>query len=272
MNKYFLFFASFLALPLWAQVIVPPLVLSSEEVETKPKFLKKTSHWVFNFNFEYLKYDVPFAFAGEKKNIRPENRDFFGGRFGFGRELFLRPGIISTTRLDGYFNGTLDLTNLKGGDDEDAEVFSKYKREGYLYGLDINQTLGYLFEMKTKNPMMEDMTYLTIEPYVLAGVGAARAFNSVVYEYDLTVVEKYNVEINDDLANFRLGIGLNFTSNLGYFFNIGVTQNNYKILERKLKGEFQRNGDASPTLQNDTMKDVSIDEIWIYSLGGGFKF
>ncbi len=250
-----------------------PIVIESGNGEPQKRFERRASHWVLSYFFEHSKYEAPFDFVGVKRNIEEVNQDLWGLRLGFGREFFIRPGVTTATKVEAYFQGVFDSLSYKSGATEDAPQFSYYRRQSQLMGADVVQTLGYMFEMKTKNPLMEEMTYLTIEPYVLGGLGMAYAQNGANYSYNTGGTnERYKVLFTDHLVNFKLGLGVNFTSGQGHFFGLSVTQNNYKILERETYGFRRQSGEASDTSLNRIQKDLGVSEVWTYALGGGYKF
>jgi hypothetical protein len=119
---------------------------------------------------------------------------------------------------------------------------------------------------------MGTMTYLSIEPYVEAGIGKAYAYNRTNYSYDLAATdEAFKLRVRDDLLNARIGAGINLTSNQGFFLALKATVNRYEITNRKIDGYTQENGSARTPI-NESPKDAKIDPVVIYTLGGGYKF
>ena len=249
------------------------MVVAEEAVENR-NFNPYKSHWLFSLGFEGLKYEVPFEFAGVEKTISPKDQELWGGRLGIGGELYLGAGFMTATKLEGYYVGTLFARRLNAGPDDEDEEFAFTKRTGQVYGFDLSQSLGYLFNMKTKNPIMDEWTYLTVEPFIEAGIGIARAYNRIHYDYNTGPAdtdEGYRHTIEDELVNARFGGGINFTSNQGYFFFMKAYVNTFDITKRKNEIYTRENQQAS---QRDsfTEKDVKIDPITSYSIGGGYKF
>jgi hypothetical protein len=116
------------------------------------------------------------------------------------------------------------------------------------------------------------MTYLSIEPYVEAGIGKAYAYNRTNYSYKLDVTdEAFKLRVRDDLLNARIGAGINLTSNQGFFLALKATVNRYEITQRKIDGYTQENGSARTPI-SQSPKDAKIDPVVIYTLGGGYKF
>lgn len=247
--------------------------LITEDITVDRRFNPRKSHWLSTFGFEGMKYAVPFEFDGVKRNFSPRDQELYGGRIGFGGEIYLGAGINTVSKVEGYYMGTLFSQVLNGGDVDENVKFAYTKRTGQIFGVDASQSIGFLFDMKTKNPFMDQWTYLTVEPYIEAGVGAAQAYNRLNYSYKLdTTNEAYKVVTRDALTNAKIGAGVNFTSSEGFFFYMKVTQNRYDITQRKTD-LYQR--DNSGTITNGpTMKDknVKIDPITVYALGGGYKF
>jgi hypothetical protein len=230
------------------------------------------NHFITSFGFEAMKYDVPYEFSGVKKNFHPRTQDLYGARLGLGNEIYLGGGVNTTTKVEGYYNGTMFSQILNGGAQDKDVKFAYTKRTGQVYGFDASQSIGVLFNMKAKNPFLDEWTYLTVEPFVEAGLGVGRAYNSINYSYNLdTTNERYKRAINDSLTNMRLGIGVNFTSSESFFFFIKATQSRYNVTSRKIEGFTRQNG-GTDIFESSKPKNVSMDAIMVYSLGGGYKF
>lgn len=247
--------------------------LITENLYIRRDFNPRASHWIAALNFEGMKYKLPFEFDGVKKDFHPTQQELFGARLSLGGEIYLGGGFNTVSKVEGYYMGTLFAQTLNGGNVDSDLKFAYTKKTGQIIGLDASQSIGRLFDMKTKNPIMGDWSYMTIEPYIEAGIGVAQAYNRINYSYELaTTNEDYKTVVRDNLTNARIGAGINFTSSSGFFFFLKATQNRYDITLRKTD-LFQR--DNSGTITNGpTVKDknVKIDPITIYALGGGYKF
>lgn len=254
-----------------AALDTPALV--SENMSVRRNFNPRASHWLTTFGFEGMKYKVPFDFDGVKRNFSPTQQEYWGGRLGLGGEVYLGGGFNTVSKVEAYYMGTLFSQTLNGGDVDTDVKFAYTKKTGQILGLDASQSIGMIFDMKTKNPIMGDWSYMTVEPYIEAGIGMAQAYNRVNYSYELaTTNEDYKTVIRDNLTNARIGAGINFTASSGFFFYMKATQNRYDITMRKTD-LFQR--DNSGTISNGpTIKDknVKIEPITIYAIGGGYKF
>lgn len=248
--------------------------LITEDVTIRRGFNPRKSHWLSTFGFEAMKYDVPFSFTGSEKSFKPNQQELWGGRVGFGGEIYLGAGINTVSKVEGYYMGTLFSRVLNAGPEDDDIEFAYSKRTGHIYGVDASQSLGFMFDMKTKNPFMDEWSYLTVEPYIEAGIGAAKAYNRVNYSYNTgpaNVQERYKSRVNDTLSNARIGAGINFTSSSGYFLFLKATVNRYDITERKSKTYTQPDGFPGNTVES-TDKNAKIDPITVYAIGGGYKF
>lgn len=261
------------SLSLFAQTDMP--VVTTEAPKEDRVFNPRKSHWLTSFGFEGLKYEAPFNFKGDQKNFKPSSQDFWGGRFGFGGEIYLGAGFNTTTKVEAYYVGTLFSRVLNAGPNDEDEEFSYSKRSGQLYGVDVSQSLGFLFNMKTKNPFLDEWTYLTVEPYVEAGIGKAWAYNRVNYNYDTGPApgtqEGYKASVEDELLNARIGGGINFTSNTGYFLYLKATVNTFDITSRKIK-EYTRPNHGTGSTVEKADNNAKINAITSYALGGGYKF
>jgi hypothetical protein len=270
MNKLFLLALVLLSTSVLAKDLA---VLESENPYDYRKFNPRKSHWLTTFGFEGQKYDAEFdTFRGVKNNFGATKNDLWGTRLGLGGAVYLGKGMITTTLVEGYYVGTLFSQVLNGGpEDEDAE-FAYTKKTSQVWGFEASQSLGYMFEMKTKNPFMDEWTYLVVEPFVMAGLGVARAYNSVNYSYDLdTTDERFKQSIEDQLTTAKIGLGVNFTASNGFFFYTRLTQNRYDIGSREIKTKLQSNGGS---LSSNSRKDNSakIESTAVYALGGGYRF
>lgn len=250
-------------------------VLTTDETKDHKKFEPYKSHWLVAFGFEGMKYEVPFDFTGERKTIEPGDQELWGGRLGLGGELYLGSGFMTTTKVEAYYVGTLFARKLNAGPDDEEEEFGSTKRTGQVLGFDISQSIGYMFNMKTKNPVMDEWAYLTVEPFIEAGIGMGWAFNRIDYEYDTGptpgVREAYKQRVRDTLLNARIGGGVNFTGNNGYFFFIKGFVNTFDISERKVE-TFTKPNQLGGDDESETLKDVNIDPVITYAIGGGYKF
>ena len=255
-------------------ILPAPDLQVEAEVEDKKPFNPRQSHWVTTFGFESTKYEVlpePYVFNG-KKDFSKRNQELWGMRLGFGGEIYLGAGFVTRSMVETYYVGTLFSRVLNGGT-EDADIkFSYTKVTGQMLGADASQSLGFMFDFKTKNPFMGTMTYLSIEPYIEAGIGKAYAYNRTNYSYKLDVTdEAFKLRVRDDLLNARIGAGINLTSNQGFFLALKATVNRYEITQRKIDGYTQENGSARTPI-SESPKDAKIDPVVIYTLGGGYKF
>lgn len=271
MIKTLPFLLLLLSLSVVAQVAEPKLTWESEN----PQALNHhASHWLVSFGFEGLAYEVPFEFEGERKNFRPNNQELYGGRLGLGRQFYLGKGFVTSTKIEGYYVGTLFEKAVTAAPEEETQTFSFTKKTGQVFGGELVQSLGYMFNLKTKNPFLDEMTYLVVEPFIEAGIGIARAYNRTNYHYDTgpaNVQEDYHHRVNDELSSARLGVGLNFTANTGFYFYLKASQQRYDVLSRKEEGKIKQNSGSLAPFERKP-NNVNLDPIMVYSFGGGYKF
>lgn len=254
----------------------PALVSTEDMEEEKKRFQQYKSHWVTTFGFEHTKYEIHpkgYEFGnGVKKDFTNDYQELWGMRIGFGGEIYLGAGFMTRSLVEGYYVGTLFARTLNGGDEESDENFAFTKQTGQIFGGDASQSLGWIFDFKTKNPFMEEWSYLTVEPFIEAGIGIAQAYMRTNYAYELdTTDEAYRLRVRDQLLNARVGAGINFTANSGFFLQLKATVNRYEITERKLDGFIQENGGGRDPIDVKD-KNAKIDPVTIYTLGGGYKF
>ena len=258
-----------------------PGLRTETEMDKDPIFKSRKSHWISTFGFESSKYEVvpkdcsDCQFSG-RKNFKNGDTELWGGRIGFGGELYLGWGFITRSMVEGFYHGTLFSQILNGGDEAADVEFAYTKKTSQLVGGDLSQSFGWMFDFKTKNPFMDEWSYLTFETFVEAGIGKAWGYNRINYSYDTGTAptaarESYRLKMRDDLLNARVGGGFILTSKQGFFLNLKATINRFEITQRKLQGFTQENGQASTPI-SDTQKNASMDPVVIYTLGGGYKF
>lgn len=251
-------------------------VTSETEIDEKEYYYVRKSRWVTTFGFENTKYPTIFEFNG-RKDFEKDEQDLWGGRLGFGGELHIGKGLVTRTMVEGFYVGTLFSRTLNGGVTAESVKFAYTKKTGQMYGVDVSQSLGWIFDYKTKNPFMDTWGYLTFEPFVEAGIGRANAMNRLNYSWDTGTSpsgsqERYRRKVTDELLNARVGAGFNITSKKGFFLMLRATVNRYAITSRKVEGFTQPVGPASNVPIDEKPKNAKIDPIVIYTLGGGYKF
>jgi len=241
--------------------------------DSEKKFNPYESHWLTTFGFEGMNYDVPFEFDGAAKDILINDRELYGVRLGLGGELYLGAGFVATTKIEGYFIGTLFSTEQI----IDNKAGSR-RNIGQVAGADVTQSLGYKFSLKTKNPFLDEWAYLILETYVEAGIGRGWAYNKVDYSYDTgsaagsgQIQEDYRSTVRDDLMNNRFGGGVNLTSRQGFFLYLKAFVNNFDITKRKRR-TILRQDDSSFSTADSTDENIKMDPITTYAFGGGYKF
>jgi hypothetical protein len=271
MKILFLFVPFVIALSALAQPQNDATPVMSEFIGEARDFNPRESHWFSTYAFEGMGYNkLPFSFNGQKKDFKETTRTLYGGRIGFGGELYLGAGFMTATKVEGYYMGSLFAKAQTADPAYNVEV-AYTKETGQVLGADAVQTLSFLFNMKTKNPFMGEMVRLTVEPFVLAGIGVAQGINKIDYKYDTTIDERYLLTVVDNIANSKIGAGINLISSQGFFLNLQVTMNSFDILERKLKGYYSPDGTTITSLNAD-VKNAKMDAVTIYTIGGGYKF
>jgi hypothetical protein len=253
--------------------ITPALVSSAETDIDDTKHNPYKSHWLTSFGFETSKYETIFDFQGDKKNLSPSKQELTGGRLGFGGQIYLGAGFATTSKVEGYYQGTLFTKAINAAPDEANIEFASTKKVGNVWGFDATQSLSFMFQMKTRNPLMGEWTYLTIEPFIEAGIGKGSAYQSVKYQYLLqTTREYYRSHVSDQYTNAKVSAGINFTATSGFFLYLKATQNRYDITDRKITGAYRHNSDPTETSLKSSPSNVKMDAVTIYALGGGYKF
>lgn len=255
-----------------------PSLVTETEVDTNKRFNARSNHFLWGFGFEQTKYNVvpkTFEFDG-RKDFKNEDIELWGGRLGVGGELYLGLGFITRSMIEGYYAGTLFSRILNGGAEAEDVEFAYTKRTAQIVGVDASQSFGWMFDLKTKNPFMDEWAHLTIETFLEAGVGKAWAYNRTNYSYDTGTAptaarESYKLTVRDDILNARFGGGFHMASSQGFFLNLKAIINTYDITQRNSKGFIQENGNASTPI-NDKDKNAKIEPTLTYTLGGGYKF
>lgn len=276
--KYFLFFIIVLSSQAFAQYIPVPDNVSMQGTNFKA-YNPLEGHWIANFGFESIKYELPFQYTGVKESFEPSEQELFGGRLGIGREFYLGKGFMTTTRVEGFYVGTLFAKYKTAAPDVENVRFASSKKTGQILGIEASQSLSHIFNMKTKNPFMEEWTYLTVEPFIEGTLGIAQAFHKLNYTYDTvqggvagdTVDESYRHRVGDNLLSTRLSLGVIFTSNSGFFLSLKATQTAWNVTKRKEDGFRKENG-GSEVRFSESPNNVDMDTVTSYAVGGGYKW
>lgn len=257
--------------PVVAVPVATPVPISTIQVIDDDKFNPRKGHWLVSFGSEAMEYKIPLDFEGSKEQFEDEKRTLYGGRLGVGREFYLGAGFNTATKLEGFYMGTLFEKATNAGPEQEAEEFAYIKRTGHVYGGEATQSLGMIFDFHTKNPFLDEMTYMTLEPFVFAGIGRARAYNRLSYHWDTDVQEDYRARIQDSISSTSVGGGFNLTSSTGFFLYLKATQYQLHVTKRKEEG-YRDTATAAQVNFNTTSTDVDTDPITIYAIGGGYKF
>lgn len=257
----------------------PAVVSEKVKVNT---FTAHESHWITTYAFEGTKYQTNYQYDGVKKDFKPGEQEIWGGRIGFGGEIYLGKGFVTTSKAEGYFLGTLFSKALNAGADLPIE-YSSTKRTSQMYGIDFAQSLGYIFDVHVQNPFMEQKSIIYMEPFLEAGIGYGKAFNKINYVYDTSLgggevgtsgepVESYRHKMDDNFVSQRVSAGMNITSSQGFFLQVKVTSSILDVTSRKESVLIKENTLPIGTTQVTNSKNPKLDPIVIYTLGGGYKF
>ena len=244
---------------------------SSDEYEDDDRpFNHRAGHWVMNFGFENAKYELPWAYQGSRRNFDEEKQDLWGGRMGFGREIYIPGGFLLGGRIDGYYLGTL-FTEEEIAKPASSITLGAEKNTGQMFGGEAVGHFGWMFDFRTKNPFLGEMTYMAMELFAEAGVGRGQAYNRKNYYFRLNTDDKYDVIIEDNYTTASVSAGVNFLStNTGFYLNLKATRIAQDIDKRKTRG-ISTVGGADTTI-NGSEKSPDTDPITVFTLGGGYKF
>lgn len=260
----------------FAQEEIQTPTLTTREMKPDRDFTPYASHWIATFGFENMKYPTAYNFKGLRKEFKEDGeQDLWGGRLGFGGQLYLGAGLATTTRLEGYFLGSA-FSKSKTAEPDANVVYAESQTTGQIFGGDIVQALSFMWDFKTKNPIMGTYHRLTLEPFVEVGVGVAQAFNRAKYRYQTgagsgtTVNESYYRTNEDALSNARIGAGFNITSTTGFFFFAKYTQSRFDITKRRTEGNETLVGVRTDYPKTEV--DAKIDPVSVIAIGGGYKF
>lgn len=258
------------SIPAWSAD--PTTISSSDDLSQEKVFNHRKSHWVANFGFENTKYKAPFDYQATQRNFKEEERNLMGGRLGFGYEAYIGGGFILGGGISGYYMGTAFLNEKIASNAAGAKIGAE-NDTGQVWGGDAIGHLGWMFDYKTKNPFLGEMTYMAMELFAEVGIGKGQAYLRKDYYYDTNTsgtYEKYDAIITDNFTSTSVAAGVNFLSTTtGYFLNLKVSQVFLNIDERKTRVS-ATNGTTNTVA--GTQKDPDIDPITVFTLGGGYKF
>lgn len=244
--------------------------LEADQPRGGKDFNPRKSHLVTSFALVGLKYEFEQSYDGERKDFKDTERELYGARLGVGYEMYLGAGFNTTTKINGFYTGTLFEEKQTADPDVEDIDFAFSKRSSSFWGAEISQSIGFLFDMRSRN-LFGDMIKLTIEPFVEAGIGKAFAYNRINYFYDTTgtsggVREDYRRTVSDNLTTTRLSAGFNVISMQGYYLHVMASILSLDLNKREVEERVDTVDTASPTFTED------LDPIFSYTIGGGYKF
>lgn len=254
------------------QKIGPVGVSADRFDEAERPFNHRKSHWVGTYGFQNSKYVVPLQYTGSKVNFKDEDRELWGGRAGIGYELYLGLGLLLQGRLDGYYLGTVFQQDKVAKNAAGAKVGSE-KDTGQMAGGDAVLHAGWMFDLVTKNPILGEMTYLAVEPFVEASYGRGQAYNRKKYYFNGAQSDAYRFTMTDYFSSQSVSVGLNVLStNSGFFLNLKATRMFLTIDngDRRISSTSTVNSASASSVSRPN--DVRIDPVTIFTLGGGYKF
>jgi hypothetical protein len=256
----------------FAEDLPSPAPVSTQALaEGNDKFNHRASHWVGQFAFESLQYETPHSFSGQNREISDTTPELLGIRVGIGREAYLGGGFLMGARLDGYYFGLIQTDERASR--KLTEEQSAMENTGQLFGGDAIGHLGWMFDYRTKNPFLGEMTYMSMELFVEAGLGVGRGYHRKDYFYEVGTRDDYDRIIEDSFNTQILSIGANFLSTTtGYFFTLRGSRYTHDITKRTIRESSQVFGGGVVTKDQVTLEDVAMDPIMVFSLGGGYKF
>ena len=250
--------------------------LEADQPRGGKEFNPRKSHLVTTFALEGIKYEFEQDFQGERKNFKDTERELYGARLGVGYEMYLGAGFNTTTKLNGFYTGTLFEQKQTANPDVEDVDFAFSKRTSSFWGGELAQSIGFLFDMKSKN-LFGDIVQLTIEPFLEAGIGRAFAYNRINYHYDTTgtvnsdgVIEDYRRTMSDTLTTTRLSAGFNVISSQGYFLHVMASLVNFDLSKREVEEKKRQNGGVF--VETDPQFSEDLDPVLSYTIGGGYKF
>lgn len=233
-------------------------------------FNHRKSHWVTNFGFEGTQYKVPFSYVGTKKSYDEESLELQGGRVGVGYEAYMGWGFLLGGRIDGYYMGTTFNRERFAKNVGNTQVRGEENR-AQMYGGDLVGHAGWMFDYKTKNPFLDEMTYMAMELFAEAGVGAGQTYFTKEYFNRDSVDELYRGRITESYRSTTVSAGINFLSRTtGFFLNLKVSQMFLDVDETKIKAV--RGDSTATTTTNEDINNPDKDPVTIISVGGGYKF
>lgn len=244
-------------------------IQSATSVDEKKPFSSTENHVIGLFSFEKSRYSFPAEYQGEKESFKKDSRDLFGLRLGAGPEWYLGKGFDFGFRGDVYYLGTA----FERGENPDnlSDSQAREKNSGQLYGADAVAHLGWNFDYKIRNPLIDEISSLTGEFFVEAGAGLGQAWNRKNYYYRANNVDEYyQLNVSEKFASTTIAVGFNAISRSGYLFFLRAAQLDTKVSEVTLKGRSRANG--TEDIIDETLRNVSASPLTLFSIGGGYKF
>lgn len=254
-------------------VAADPVVSTSAAAvdgDEKP-FDHRKSHWVSGFGFESTKREIAFDFQGTKKNFTTEDRELYGGRLYAGYEVYVPGGFLIGGGVSAYYFGTAFQDAKEAIDPATNNKFTEENNRAQMLGAEAYGHFGWMFDFKTKNPFLGEMTYMAMELFGEATVGRGESYFRKDYFYETSVNESYDTIITDTFTSASVSGGVNFLSRTsGFYLTLKATTMLLDIDKQRTTRANASGGTTSNTV--GSVENPDTDPITIFTLGGGYKF
>lgn len=279
--KILLLFACLMSLSVWADEaddLAKEVEVSAEKkaelaakIEDDGSFNSRKAHWVTTFAGQHVRYRLPLQRAGFPNKTFNHSKDWlYGPSLGFGREVYVPGGFLVGGRIDGYYLATA-FNETTTAQPNIAIKYAGAKHNAAMYGGEAVGHFGWMMDFKGHNPIMDEDSYLALELFGEAGVGGGNtSTHAHYYDKSSSPSQYYDMTARERFISHTVTAGLNLLSTTsGFFLTLRGTRFDQASVHLNQHGY---EGPKSSRTTFSSSSSTKRDPIFIYTLGGGYKF
>jgi hypothetical protein len=228
------------------------------------QFSNKESYFNFQMGLEQLAFKSNFDYQGKTQTIKPDNTEYINmTNLKIGRD-FNYKGYVLGIKTGGFFGYSQDNDVAKVSESIDIKAQSMSDTDK-IYGVDVGAHLAFY---KT------EFAKVYLEPFIEFTTGAGRAILDRNYSFTANGTigdEFFNARSEESFTYNRWGAGVNLVSYRGIYSFFKVTQSDFLIANRKVKGE-QKIDTAGKSQINEDNDVNDFYQVFSGSIGFGLFF
>jgi hypothetical protein len=228
------------------------------------EFSNKESYFNFQMGLEQLPYESNFDYAGKTQTIKSDKTEFINmTNLKIGRD-FNYKGYVIGFKTGGFFGYSQDNDVAKVSESIDVKAQSM-RDTNKIYGVDFGAHLAFY---------KAEFRSVYLEPFIEFTTGAGRAILDRNYSFtdNGTIADEFfNARSEETFTYNRWGVGVNLVSYKGIYSFFKVTQSDFLIANRTIKGE--QKIDSQGKSKIDVDNDINdFYQVFSGSLGFGLFF